>query len=133
MTETNTKYNWNDLAEKGKNYEEIRTALHALELHCVGLTKEEVYSKDSTLRDEFKQDLETKLTIIFEESSLEETEVNSMKKNFLSNLNKKFDLVVLKKAFAQIAFSQYPLFKLFEALNTFVDKHSLTCQRAKSK
>lgn len=68
--------------------------------------------------------METKLAQIFEEASLSltKTEVSSMRKSFLKNLKETLDLVVLRKALAQITFSQYPLFRFFEAFSSFVDE-----------
>jgi len=124
MTEIKDKYNWNKLAEKGNSYEEIRIALDGLKSSCSELEKIEIYGKDNEFKDEFKQDLESKIAQIFENSSLTltKTEVSSMRKSFLKNLKDYLDLIVLRKAFAQISFSQYPLFRFFEALSSFVDE-----------
>ena len=122
MTETKPKYNWEVLAEKGNNYEEIRTALKALEIHCVTLTKAEIYNENNKFKDEFKEDLETKLDQIFEESSLPESDNVSMRKGFLRNLKTTLELIVVKKAYAQITFSQFHLHKFLDALNSFVDE-----------
>jgi hypothetical protein len=124
MTEIKDKYNWNELAEKGNSYEEIRIALDGFKSYCSELAKGEIYGKDNEFKDEFKQDLESKIAQIFENSSLTltKTEVSSMRKSFLKNLKDNLDLIVLRKAFAQISFSQYPLFRFFEALSSFVDE-----------
>ncbi len=87
MTETKTKYNWSELAKKGNSYEEIRVALNALKIHCVGLSKAEIYKDNNTFKKEVKQDLETRLDQIFKESPLPETDNSSMRKDFLKNLN----------------------------------------------
>ena len=122
MTETKPKYNWDELAEKGNSYEEIRIALNALKIHCAGLTKAEIYSENNNFKNGFKQDLETRLNQIFEDSSLPESDNSSMKKDFLKNLKTTLELIVIKKAYAQIAFSQFHLHKFFEALDSFVDE-----------
>lgn len=122
MTETKTKFNWDKLAEKGDSYDEIRIGFNALEFHCCELQKEEIYNENNAFKEEFKQDLENKLAQIFESSPLTKKERNSMKKKFINDLEKILDLVVLKKAFAQITFSQFHLFKLFEALDSFVNE-----------
>ncbi len=122
MTETKPKYNWGELAEKGNSYDEIRKALTVLETHCIGLTKAEIYSENNTFKKEFKQDLDNRLDQIFEESPLPETDNNSMKKDFLKNLKTTLELIVIKKAYAQITFSQFHLYKFLEALNSFVDE-----------
>ena len=122
MTETKPKYNWGELAEKGNNYDEIRKALIVLETHCIGLTKAEIYSENNTFKKEFKQDLDTKLDQIFEESPLPETDNSSMRKDFLKNLKTTLELIVIKKAYAQITFSQFHLHKFLDALNSFVDE-----------
>ena len=122
MTETKSKYNWDELAEKGNSYEEIRKALIVLETHCIGLSKAEIYTDKNTFKKDFTQDLEIKLDQIFEESSLPEADNSSMRKDFLKNLKVTLELIVVKKAYAQITFSQYYLHKFFEALNSFVDE-----------
>ena len=124
MTEIKDKYNWNKLAEKGNSYEEIRIALDGLKSYCSELDKEEIYDENNGFKDGFKQDLESKFAQIFEKSSLTltKTEVGSMRKSFLKNLKEFLDLIVLRKAFAQISFLQYPLFRFFEALSSFVDE-----------
>ena len=122
MTETKPKYNWDELAEKGNNYEQIRIALNSLETHCVGLSKAEIYADDNTFKKDFTQDLEAKLDQIFEESSLPESDNSSMKKHFLKNLKTTLELIVVKEAYAQITFSQFHLHKFLDALNTFVDE-----------
>ncbi len=122
MTETKPKYNWDELAEKGNNYEQIRIALNSLETHCIGLSKAEIYADDNAFKKDFTQDLEAKLDQIFEESSLPESDNNSMRKEFLKNLKTTLELIVLKRAYAQITFSQFHLHKFFEALDTFVDE-----------
>ena len=122
MTEIKPKYNWDELAEKGNSYEEIRTALNALETHCVGLSKAEIYNEHSKFKNAFKQDLETRLDQIFEESSLPKSDNASMRKDFLKTLKTTLELIVVKKAYAQITFSQFHLHKFFEALNNFVDE-----------
>ena len=122
MTETKPKYNWDELAEKGNNYEKIRTALNALETHCVGLTKAEIYNENNAFKNGFKQDLDTKLDQIFEDSPLPEADNNSMRKDFLKNLKITLELIVVKKAYAQITFSQFHLHKFLDALNSFVDE-----------
>jgi len=122
MTETKTKYNWTDLAERGNSYEETRTALNSLEAHCIGLSKAEIYNETNNFKNEFTQDLDTRLDKIFEESSLSESDNNSLRKDFLKNLKNTLELIVIKKAYAQITFSQFHLHKFFEALNTFVDE-----------
>ena len=122
MTETKPKYNWDELAEKGNNYEHIRIALNSLETHCVGLSKAEIYNDNSNFKDEFKQDLETRLDQIFEESSLPESDNSLMRKDFLKNLKATLELIVIKKAYAQITFSQFYLHKFFDALDSFVDE-----------
>ena len=124
MTEIKDKCNWNELAEKGNSYEEIRIALNGLKSYCSKLDKVKIYGKNNEFKDEFKQDLESKIAQIFENSSLTltKTEVGSMRKSFLKNLKEYLDLIVLRKAFAQISFSQYPLFRFFEALSSFTDE-----------
>jgi len=122
MTETKPKYNWDEVAEKGNSYEEMRTALNALETYCVGLSKDEIYTDNSKFKDEFKQDLETRLNQIIIESLLPESDKDSMKKEFLKNLKNKLELIVIKGAYAQITFSQFHLHKFFEALDSFVDE-----------
>lgn len=122
MTEIKPKYNWSELAEKGNSYEEIRIALDSLETHCVELSKAEIYNDNNKFKDEFKGDLKTRLDQIFEESSLLESDNASMRKDFLKNLKTTLELIVIKKAYAQITFSQFHLHKFFEALNSFVDE-----------
>ncbi len=122
MTETKPKYNWDELAEKGNNYEQIRIALNSLETYCIGLSKAEIYTDNNAFKKDFTQDLEARLDQIFEESSLPETDNSSMKKHFLKNLETTLELIVVKEAYAQITFSQYALHKFFEALNSFVDE-----------
>ena len=122
MTETKPKYNWDELAEKGNNFEQVRTALNAQENHCVALSKDEIYNENNKFKDEFKEDLETRLDQIFEESSLPESDNASMRKDFLKTLKTTLELIVMKKAYSQITFSQFHLHKFFEALNTFVDE-----------
>jgi len=122
MTEIKPKYDWEVLAEKGNNYEEIRAALNALETLCVGLSKAEIYKENNTFKNGFKQDLDTKLDQIFEESSLPESDNASMRKGFLKNLKITLELIVVKKTYAQITFSQFHLHKFLDALNSFVDE-----------
>ena len=122
MTEAKPKYNWDEIAEKGNSYETARTALKALETHCIGLSKAEIYNKDNKFKHGFKQELEIKLDQIFEESSLPESDNNSMRKDFLKNLESTLELIVIKKAYATITFSQFHLQKFFEALDSFVDE-----------
>lgn len=122
MTETKPKYNWDELAEKGNNYEQVRIALNSLETHCVGLSKAEIYTDNNAFKNDFTQDLEAKLNQIFEKSSLPESDNSSMRKKFLKNLKATLELIVVKKAYAQITFSQFHLHKFFEALASFVDE-----------
>lgn len=124
MTEIKDKYNWNELAEKGNSYEAIRIALDGLKSYCSELDKGEIYGEDNEFKNEFKQDLESKFAQIFEKPSLTltKTDIGSMRKSFLKNLKEYLDLIVLRKSFAQISFSQYPLFRFLEALSSFVDE-----------
>jgi len=59
---------------------------------------------------------------IFDGSSLPEADNNSMRENFLKKLKNNLELIVIKKAYAQIAFSQFHLHKFFDALASFVDE-----------
>ena len=122
MTEIEDQYSWNKLAEKGDSYEEIRIGLNAVEFHCCEHSKEEIYNDDNEFTTEFKKGLKNKLAQVFENTSLTPKEITSMKSKFLKNIKNTLDLAVLKKGYAQITFSQYHLYRFFEALNSFVDE-----------
>lgn len=131
MTEIEDKFNWNKLAEKGDSYEGIRIGLNAVEFHCCELKRSEIYNDDNEFTTEFKKDLKNKLAQVFESTSLTQKEITSMKSKFLKNIKNTLDLAVLKKGYVQITFSQYHLFRFFEALNTFVDE--IECNISKER
>ncbi|NHJ22497.1 MAG: hypothetical protein EAX91_16240 [Candidatus Lokiarchaeota archaeon] len=133
MTVIEDQYNWNKLAERGSGYEEVRTKLSALEVNWYGLQKEQVFTEENEFTKRFKQEVKTKVDGIFESSALPQKDIASMKRKFHARVQKNLELAVLKKGLAQITFDQYPLYKFFEAFNTFVDEVEFNVSRDQIK
>lgn len=122
MTEIEDQYNWNKLAESGNSYDQIRTELNALELSWFGLQKEQIFNEENEFTEGFTQEVKSKVDQIFESSTLPKKDITSIKSKFHARIKESLKLAVLKKAYAQITFDQYPLYKFFEAFNNFVDE-----------
>lgn len=109
MTEIEDKFDWNKLAEKGDSYEEVRTALDALESSCCTLTKEEIYDQDNEFREDFKHKLIKDIAQMFENSIMTQKEITLMKKKFPKRIKKTLKVILLKNGLAQITFDQFSL------------------------
>ncbi len=127
MVESNkekSSFNWEGASKKGEIDAEIRQRIDEIEddIFKILSTHIIVAKEASIIQEEISKFKPRALLLIDEYPQLKENDIDNKIKGNLENLNKKIELHLIRKAYCEITFDSYPIYKFFEALGSFVDQ-----------